>query len=68
MTGEYTSHADLGGRRIEGVIGSEPEGKLWHANWEPRVMAGRSLDRSELPTPSACATAPVRWQGWRRIR
>ncbi len=39
MTGEYTSHADLGGRRIEGVIGSEPEGQLWHANWEPRVMA-----------------------------
>jgi nitrile hydratase len=39
MTGEYISHADLGGRRLEGVIVPEPEGQLWHADWEPRVLA-----------------------------
>jgi nitrile hydratase len=39
MTGEYTSHADLGGRQVEGVIVQEAEGQLWHADWEPRVLA-----------------------------
>jgi nitrile hydratase len=39
MTGVYTSHADLGGRRVEGGITREPEGQLWHADWEPRVLA-----------------------------
>ena len=35
----YTSHADLGGQRGHGAIVPEPEGELWHAAWEPRVMA-----------------------------
>jgi nitrile hydratase len=39
MTGEYITHADLGGRRVEGAIAPEPEGQLWHSDWEPRVMA-----------------------------
>lgn len=39
MTGEYLSHADLGGRQIAGAIAPEPEGQLWHAGWEPRVLA-----------------------------
>jgi nitrile hydratase beta subunit len=36
---EYTSHADLGGRPVAGSMGWEPEGQLWHADWEPRVLA-----------------------------
>jgi nitrile hydratase subunit beta len=36
---EYVSHADLGGRQIAGPMGWEPEGQLWHADWEPRVLA-----------------------------
>ncbi len=39
MTAEYTSHADLGGRQVEGAIEPEPEDQLWHADWEPRVLA-----------------------------
>lgn len=39
MTAEYISHADLGGRRVEGAIAPEPEDQLWHADWEPRVLA-----------------------------
>jgi nitrile hydratase beta subunit len=39
MTGEYVSHADLGGQPTDGAIAREPEGQLWHADWEPRVLA-----------------------------
>jgi nitrile hydratase len=39
MNGEYISHADLGGLPVEGVVAPEPEGQLWHADWEPRVLA-----------------------------
>jgi nitrile hydratase len=39
MTGEYVSHADIGGQRVEGAIAPEPEEHLWHADWEPRVLA-----------------------------
>ncbi len=35
----YTTHADLGGRPGQGRVIPEPEGELWHATWEPRVMA-----------------------------
>ena len=35
----YTSHADLGGQPGHGAVLPEPEGELWHAPWEPRVMA-----------------------------
>ncbi len=35
----YTSHADLGGRRVGGAIVIEPEGELFHADWEPRALA-----------------------------
>lgn len=35
----YTTHADLGGQRGHGAVVPEPEGELWHAPWEPRVMA-----------------------------
>jgi nitrile hydratase subunit beta len=35
----YRSHADLGGRPGHGRVVPEPEGELWHAPWEPRVLA-----------------------------
>jgi nitrile hydratase subunit beta len=35
----YCSHADLGGQDVRGAIVQEPEGELFHAPWEPRVMA-----------------------------
>jgi nitrile hydratase beta subunit len=35
----YHSHADLGGQDVSDAIVMEPEGELFHAPWEPRVMA-----------------------------
>lgn len=35
----YTSHADLGGRDCRDPVIPEPEGELWHAAWEPQVLA-----------------------------
>ena len=35
----YHSNADLGGQSVPGAIVPEPEGELFHAPWEPRVMA-----------------------------
>lgn len=35
----YTSHADLGGRLGLGPVRPEAEGDLFHAAWEPRVLA-----------------------------
>jgi nitrile hydratase len=35
----YTSQADLGGQRGHGRVVPEPEGELFHADWEPRVLA-----------------------------
>jgi nitrile hydratase len=35
----YTSHADIGGQRGHGRIRPEPEGKVFHASWEARVLA-----------------------------
>ncbi len=35
----YKSYADLGGQRGHGAVIPEAEGELWHASWEPRVMA-----------------------------
>jgi nitrile hydratase beta subunit len=35
----YHSNADLGGQDVRGAIVPEPEGELFHAPWEPRVMA-----------------------------
>ncbi|RYY92229.1 MAG: nitrile hydratase subunit beta, partial [Comamonadaceae bacterium] len=35
----YVTHADLGGRDLPGRIVPEPEGELFHAAWEPRVLA-----------------------------
>ena len=35
----YTSHADLGGTPGHGRVVPEPEGELWHAPWEPGVLA-----------------------------
>ncbi|KNZ34352.1 MAG: nitrile hydratase [Methylibium sp. NZG] len=40
MTGTtYTSHADLGGQPGHGPVMPEPEAELFHADWEPRVLA-----------------------------
>lgn len=39
MTAPYLSHADLGGQRGHGPVLPEPEGELFHAPWEPRVLA-----------------------------
>jgi nitrile hydratase subunit beta len=35
----YRSNADLGGQAVLGAIVPEAEGELFHAAWEPRVMA-----------------------------
>jgi nitrile hydratase subunit beta len=35
----YQSHADLGGQDVRDAIVMEAEGELFHAPWEPRVMA-----------------------------
>jgi nitrile hydratase subunit beta len=35
----YQSNADLGGRDGYGAVTPEPEGELFHAPWEPRVLA-----------------------------
>ena len=35
----YTSYADLGGNDGFGSIVNEPEGDLFHADWEPRALA-----------------------------
>ncbi len=35
----YISHADLGGRAVDGAIVPEAEGELFHADWEPRALA-----------------------------
>lgn len=35
----YTSHADLGGQLGHGPVSPEAEGELFHAAWEPRVLA-----------------------------
>ena len=35
----YISHADLSGSDRPGRIVPEPEGELFHAAWEPRVLA-----------------------------
>lgn len=35
----YQSQADLGGKAIAGAIIPEAEGELFHAAWEPRVLA-----------------------------
>jgi nitrile hydratase len=35
----YRSNADLGGQDGHGTVYPEPEGELFHAAWEPRVMA-----------------------------
>jgi nitrile hydratase len=35
----HLSHADLGGQAGNGPIVPEPEGELFHADWEPRALA-----------------------------
>jgi nitrile hydratase subunit beta len=35
----YLSHADLGGRPNAEPVLPEPEGELFHADWEPRALA-----------------------------
>ena len=35
----YVTHADLGGQSGHGAVLPEPEGELFHADWEPRVLA-----------------------------
>ena len=35
----YVSHADLGGQAGFGAVTPEPEGELFHADWEPRALA-----------------------------
>jgi nitrile hydratase len=35
----YHSHADLGGQDVREAVRPEPEGELFHAPWEPRVLA-----------------------------
>lgn len=35
----YRSNADLGGQDGQGAVRPEPEGELFHAAWEPRVLA-----------------------------
>ncbi len=35
----YITHADLGGQTGFGAVVSEPEGELFHASWESKVLA-----------------------------
>jgi len=35
----YLSHADLGGQANSEHVLSDPEGELFHADWEPRALA-----------------------------
>jgi nitrile hydratase subunit beta len=35
----YHSNADLGGQDVRHPVCPEPEGELFHADWEPRVLA-----------------------------
>ena len=35
----YHSNADLGGQDVRDPVHPEPEGELFHADWEPRVLA-----------------------------
>ena len=35
----YVSHADLGGQIGHGAVVPEPDDALFHASWEPRVLA-----------------------------
>ncbi|HXC08213.1 MAG TPA: nitrile hydratase subunit beta [Steroidobacteraceae bacterium] len=35
----YHSNADLGGQDVRDRVSPEPEGELFHADWEPRVLA-----------------------------
>ena len=35
----YHSNADLGGQDVRDPVRPEPEGELFHADWEPRVLA-----------------------------
>ena len=35
----YTTHADLGGQLGHGAVLPEPEGELFHADWEPDALA-----------------------------
>ena len=39
MTTPYVTRADLGGQTGHGPIVLEPEGELFHADWEPRALA-----------------------------
>ena len=38
MTATYITHADLGGTTGHGAIVPEPEGELFHHDWEPRAL------------------------------
>ena len=35
----YQSHADLGGQPGHGPVIPEPEGEIFHADWEPKALA-----------------------------
>ena len=35
----HLSHADVGGQPGHGAVVPEPEGELFHADWEPRALA-----------------------------
>ena len=39
MSLPYLSHADLGGQPGHSPVQPEPEGELWHADWEPKALA-----------------------------
>jgi nitrile hydratase subunit beta len=39
VTGDYVTHADLGGKLGHPPIKPEPEYEPWHAGWERRAMA-----------------------------
>jgi nitrile hydratase subunit beta len=39
MSGEYVTHADLGGQRGHGPINPDAQGDPWHAAWERRAFA-----------------------------
>ncbi len=65
----YRSNADLGGQDGHGAVHPEPEGDLFHAPWEPRVLALTvalgatglwNIDASRAARNSCCRVARCR--------
>ena len=74
----YVTRADLGGQAGHGKVVPEPEGELFHAAWEPRVLAvtlaagalgAWNIDMSRSARETLPATTEVRvWDSTAEMR